>query len=85
MDVTVAELAIESFYPAEPQTAEALRVTPDRLSLRALNRASLHRQLLLDRAPMTARKAVGHLARPAGPGPAGPVRRAVDEAGRLPS
>jgi Winged helix DNA-binding domain len=37
-------------------------VTPDRLSLRALNRAALHRQLLLDRAPMTAGDAVRHLA-----------------------
>jgi hypothetical protein len=37
-------------------------VTPDRLGLRALNRATLHRQLLLDRAPMTAGDAVRHLA-----------------------
>jgi hypothetical protein len=37
-------------------------VTPDRLGLRALNRAALHRQLLLDRAPLTALQAVGHLA-----------------------
>jgi winged helix DNA-binding protein len=37
-------------------------VTPDRLSLRALNRAALHRQLLLDRAPMAAGDAVRHLA-----------------------
>jgi hypothetical protein len=37
-------------------------VTPDRLGLRALNRAALHRQLLLDRAPMTAGDAVRHLA-----------------------
>jgi len=36
-------------------------VTPDPLSLRALNRAALHRQLLLDRAALTARAAVGHL------------------------
>ena len=36
-------------------------MTPDRLSLRALNRAALHRQLLLDRAPMTAGEAVRHL------------------------
>ena len=33
-----------------------------RLSPRALNRAALHRQLLLDRAPLTALQAVGHLA-----------------------
>ena len=37
-------------------------MTPDRLGLRALNRAALHRQLLLDRAPMTAGDAVRHLA-----------------------
>jgi hypothetical protein len=37
-------------------------VTPDRLGLRALNRAALHRQLLLDRAALTALQAVGHLA-----------------------
>jgi hypothetical protein len=37
-------------------------VTPDRLGLRALNRAALHRQLLLDRAPLTALRAVGQLA-----------------------
>ena len=37
-------------------------MTPDRLGLRALNRATLHRQLLLDRAPMTAGDAVRHLA-----------------------
>jgi hypothetical protein len=37
-------------------------VTHGRLSLRALNRAALHRQLLLDRAPLTALQAVGHLA-----------------------
>ena len=37
-------------------------MTPGRLSLRALNRAALHRQLLLDRAPLTALDAVGHLA-----------------------
>jgi hypothetical protein len=37
-------------------------VTPDRLGLRALNRATLHRQLLLDRAQMTAGDAVRHLA-----------------------
>ena len=37
-------------------------MTPDRLGLRALNRAALHRQLLLDRAPLTALQAVGHLA-----------------------
>ncbi len=36
-------------------------MTPDPLSLRALNRAALHRQLLLDRAALTARAAVGHL------------------------
>ena len=36
-------------------------MTPDRLGLRALNRAALHRQLLLDRAPMTAGDAVRHL------------------------
>jgi len=37
-------------------------MTPDRLGLRALNRATLHRQLLLDRAAMTAHDAVRHLA-----------------------
>jgi hypothetical protein len=37
-------------------------VSPDRLDLRALNRATLARQLLLDRAPLTALDAVGHLA-----------------------
>jgi hypothetical protein len=37
-------------------------VTPDRLGLRALNRAALHRQLLLDRAPVIALDAVRHLA-----------------------
>jgi DNA glycosylase AlkZ-like len=37
-------------------------VTPGRLSPRALNRAALHRQLLLDRAPVTALDAVGQLA-----------------------
>jgi hypothetical protein len=37
-------------------------VTHGRLSLRALNRAALHRQLLLDRTPLTALQAVGHLA-----------------------
>ena len=37
-------------------------MTHGRLSLRALNRAALHRQLLLGRAPMTARDAVRHLA-----------------------
>ncbi|HLK77061.1 MAG TPA: crosslink repair DNA glycosylase YcaQ family protein [Streptosporangiaceae bacterium] len=37
-------------------------MTPDRLGLRALNRAALHRQLLLDRAPLTALQTVGHLA-----------------------
>jgi hypothetical protein len=37
-------------------------VTHGRLSLRALNRAALHRQLLLDRAPLTALDAVGRLA-----------------------
>ena len=36
-------------------------MTPDRLSLRALNRAALHRQLLLDRAMLTAGEAVRHL------------------------
>jgi DNA glycosylase AlkZ-like len=36
-------------------------MTSDRLSLRALNRAALHRQLLLERAALTAREAVGHL------------------------
>ena len=38
------------------------RLTQGRLSPRALNRAALHRQLLLDRAPLTALQAVGHLA-----------------------
>ena len=37
-------------------------MTPDRLSLRVLNRAALHRQLLLGRAPMAAGDAVRHLA-----------------------
>ena len=37
-------------------------MTPGRLSPRALNRAALHRQLLLDRAPLTALAAVGRLA-----------------------
>jgi DNA glycosylase AlkZ-like len=37
-------------------------MTPDRLDLRALNRATLARQLLLGRATMTALDAVGHLA-----------------------
>ena len=37
-------------------------MTPGRLSPRALNRAALHRQLLLDRAPVTALDAVGQLA-----------------------
>ena len=37
-------------------------MTHGRLSLRALNRAALHRQLLLGRAPLTALQAVGHLA-----------------------
>ena len=37
-------------------------MTHGRLSLRALNRAALHRQLLLDRAPLTALDAVGRLA-----------------------
>ena len=37
-------------------------MTSDRLSLRALNRATLERQLLLRRAAMAAREAVGHLA-----------------------
>jgi hypothetical protein len=37
-------------------------VTPDRLGLRALNRATLARQLLLDRAALTAGEAVRHLA-----------------------
>ena len=37
-------------------------MTHGRLSPRALNRAALHRQLLLDRAPLTAQQAVGHLA-----------------------
>jgi hypothetical protein len=37
-------------------------VTPDRLDPRALNRATLARQLLLDRAPLTAGEAVRHLA-----------------------
>ena len=36
-------------------------MTHGRLSLRALNRAALHRQLLLDRAPLTALHAVGRL------------------------
>ena len=48
MDITVEELAIESFYPADERTAaspqrKARTVTPDRLSLRALNRATLGR------------------------------------------
>ena len=37
-------------------------MTHGRLSLRALNRAALRRQLLLGRAPLTALQAVGHLA-----------------------
>jgi len=37
-------------------------VSPGRLSLRALNRATLARQLLLDRAALTAGEAVRHLA-----------------------
>jgi DNA glycosylase AlkZ-like len=37
-------------------------MTPGRLDLRALNRATLARQLLLGRATMTALDAVGHLA-----------------------
>jgi hypothetical protein len=37
-------------------------VTPDRLDPRALNRATLARQLLLDRAALTAAEAVRHLA-----------------------
>ena len=37
-------------------------MTHGRLSLRALNRAALHRQRLLGRAPLTALQAVGHLA-----------------------
>ena len=37
-------------------------MTSERLSLRALNRATLERQLLLRRAAMAAREAVGHLA-----------------------
>jgi hypothetical protein len=37
-------------------------VSPDRLDLRTLNRATLARQLLLDRAPLTALDATGHLA-----------------------
>ena len=39
-----------------------MTVTSERLSLRALNRATLERQLLLRRAAMAAREAVGHLA-----------------------
>ena len=37
-------------------------MTPGRLDLRALNRATLARQLLLDRAALTAGEAVRHLA-----------------------
>jgi hypothetical protein len=43
-------------------------VTHGRLSLRALNRAALHRQLLLDRAPLAALDTVGRLAAPCWPG-----------------
>jgi hypothetical protein len=39
-----------------------LTVTSERLSLRALNRTTLERQLLLRRAAMAAKEAVGHLA-----------------------
>ena len=64
MDVTVSELAIESFYPADAPTAAALggRMTLDRLDTRQLNRATLDRQLLLRRAARPALDAIGHLA-----------------------
>ena len=39
-----------------------IAVTSGPLSSRALNRATLERQLLLRRAALTAREAVGHLA-----------------------
>ncbi|MFI8826126.1 winged helix DNA-binding domain-containing protein [Streptomyces sp. NPDC053431] len=39
----------------------ALQTPPPLLSLRALNRATLGRQLLLDRAPLSAEQAVAHL------------------------
>jgi hypothetical protein len=44
MDVTVSELAIESFYPADAPTAAALGRTMDRLDARQLNHATLDRQ-----------------------------------------
>ena len=54
-------------------------MTLDRLSLRALNRAALHRQLLLDRAPMTAGDAVRHLAGLQAQAPLAPAPASVSQ------